>query len=105
MRQIILLFALLTFSLSLFAEGNFATNSPDVFVKNFICSGGKATFNLVNKSSRSVRYVNLNIFDSAGDPIDQKYTPTYVEPNSGKEIYINVDCNKAQRVGFSIQFN
>lgn len=100
----IVLIALLAFSIKVFAEGNFATNSPEVFVKNFTCSGGKATFNIVNKSSKSIDFVYVNIFDADGDPIDKKTITSYVEKNSGKADYANLDCNKLQRIGFSVKF-
>ena len=88
------------------AEGDFATNSPEVFVKNFTCSGTRATFNVVNKSNKTITAVNINIFDSAGDPIDQKTIyDFYISPNSGKEVYKDyMNCSKIQRVGFSVRF-
>lgn len=102
----IFLIVLLAISTLAFAEGDFATNSPEVFVKNFTCSGTKAVFNVVNKSNKTITAVNINIFDGAGDPIDQKTIYSLnIYPNSGKEVYYDyMNCSKIQRVGFSIRF-
>jgi hypothetical protein len=102
--QKILLIALLTFAMPVFAGGDFATNWPEVFVKNFACSSGVAKFNVVNKSSKNIGSVTINIFDDAGDPIDQKTIySVYIGPMSGKEISKDyIDCSKIKRVGFSI---
>lgn len=104
MKKIALFFTLSTFVIPVFAEAIFATNWPEVFVKNFTCSSGTAKFNVVNKSNKNIGSVTINIFDDAGDPIDQKTIYSlYIGPMSGKEVYKDyVDCSKIKKVGFSI---
>lgn len=48
------------------------TNHPDIYIKNAQCQiNDNLTFNVVNKSDKSVWRVNLTVYDPSGDPIDQ----------------------------------
>ena len=103
MKKLILIFILIP-NLLLSAD-KYQTNVPNVYIKNFQCSGSYVTFNLVNKSSQTIRNVDLVIFDSDGDPIDEK-SPSfvYVEANSGKRISIVAPgCSNFNRVGFRVR--
>jgi hypothetical protein len=97
------LIALLFFSVLAFSEDKYNTNNPEVFIKNFNCSGGKASFNVVNKSNRKIYFVYLNNFDNDGDPINKIYISGSIDPNSGKEDSAYTDCSKLKRIGFSVQ--
>ena len=46
------------------------TDNPNVYLKNFTCDGDYATFNVVNKSSKSLKGIRFDFFDQDGDPID-----------------------------------
>jgi len=98
----IALIILLAFSSLAFSEDKFVTNFPDVFIKNFSCSSGKATFNVVNKSNRFITNVYLNVFDNDGDPVNKIRISGGVSPNSGKEDFQWLDCSKLSRIGFSV---
>ena len=100
----IVLIALLIFSTTAFSEDKYATNDPEVFIKNFICSGGKTTFNVVNKSQRYVYRVNLNLFDKDGDPINKIAIAYGIDKASGREFSISLQCEKIQRIGFSVDY-
>lgn len=71
MIKIIFILLTLLSSSAAFAEDRYETNVSDVYIKNFQCTNGNATFNLVNKTDKYVLNVYLNIFDAAGDPIDK----------------------------------
>ena len=102
--QKIILILLLFVSTSAFSEERLDTNLPNVFIKNFICSEGKATFNVVNKSNRLVTTVWINIFDADGDPVDKKMISHYISPNSGKADSQVMECSKLSRIGFSANY-
>lgn len=93
---------LLAFSSLAFSEDKFVTNFPDVFIKNFSCSSGRATFNVVNKSNFYILDVYVNVFDKDGDPINKVRISGGVAANSGKEDFHFLDCNKLSRIGFSV---
>lgn len=106
MKKIFLLSLLLLSSLAV-AEDRYETNVPDVYIKNFQCTNGNATFNLVNKTDKYVLNVYLNIFDEAGDPIDKlenKYAES-ITPQSGKAMWISTNCQKIKKFGFSVRTN
>lgn len=98
----ITLIILLAFSSLAFSQDKFDTNFPDVYVKNFSCSAGKATFNVVNKSNKYINSVYINLFDNDGDPVDKKFISGGISPNSGKADFQLLDCSKLSRIGFSV---
>jgi uncharacterized protein YxeA len=100
MQKIVLILLLLV-STSAFSAERFDTNLPNVYVKNFSCSGSRATFNVVNKSNSWVTSVYINVFDADGDPIDKTEISSYIGPNSGKADSKILDCSKLSRIGFS----
>ena len=105
MKKLLLILFLL--SSIAFAEEIYETNVPDVYIKNFQCTNGSVTFNLVNKTDKHVLNVYLNIFDKAGDPIDKlenKYAES-IAPQSGKSMWINTNCKKINKFGFSVRTN
>lgn len=107
MIKIIFILLTLLSSSAAFAEDRYETNVSDVYIKNFQCTNGNATFNLVNKTDKYVLNVYLNIFDAAGDPID-KLENKYAEgiaPQSGKAMWIVTNCKKINKFGFSVRTN
>jgi len=99
-----LLLILFLFSSAAFAEDRYETNEPDIYIKNFECSSGIASFNLVNKSNKFVTHVYLNIFDDTGDPIDklENQFAAGVPAQSGKSMLIVTTCKKIKKFGFSV---
>ena len=103
MNKLVLILVFLLTPLVSLAE-TLQTNVPGVTVKNFQCAGGNVTFNVVNKSSRTIGSLYINIFDSENDPIDKIWV--YLDSlsaNSGKEYSTKVNCNKLTRVGITVQ--
>jgi hypothetical protein len=102
MKKLFLLSLLL--SSAAFAEERYETNVPDIYIKNFECSNGNATFNLVNKSNKFVNHVYLNIFDDTGDPIDklENQFADGIPSQSGKSMWIVTNCKKIKKFGFSV---
>jgi hypothetical protein len=102
MNKLILILVFLLTPLVSLAE-TLQTNVPGVTVKNFQCSGGNVTFNVVNKSSRTLGSLYINIFDSENDPIDKIWVDLgYLTANSGKEYSKSVNCSKLTRVGITV---
>ncbi len=99
--RIIFLIALALISTMSYSADIYQTNTPNVYIKNFSCSGVKLSFNVVNKSASHVSVLYLNVFDEDGDPIDKKMISRNISSNSGKADTSYYDCNKLQRVGFS----
>ena len=103
MKKVILIAVFLLTPLLSFAE-TLQTNVPGVTVKNLQCSGGYVTFNVVNKSNRTIGYLYINIFDSENDPIDKIGVNLLgLESNSGKQYSQMANCNKLTRVGLTVQ--
>lgn len=89
---------------SVFAQ-DYQTSDPNVKVKNFECSSGYASMNIVNKTGKNIYNLYLVIFDNENDPIDQKSIlgNKYVSANSGLAVTTwIVDCSKLTRIGFKL---
>ena len=100
---------ILLFSSIAFADDRYETNVPDVYIKNLECKSTWITFNLVNKSNKTIRSISLHIFDKDGDPIDIKTIGTdillpaiNIPPQTGLAQSISVDCKNLKKFGFSV---
>lgn len=103
MKKIILIIALLTNPLIAMAV-TLDTDMPGVVLKNFQCASNSASFNVVNKSDKTISYLYVNIFDSANDPVDRIYVFFGSLPGgSGTEYKGKMDCSKLARIGITVQ--
>ena len=103
MNKLVLILVFLLTPLVSLAE-TLQTNISGVTVKNFQCSGGNVTFNVVNKTNKFLYSLFINIFDNENDPIDKIFVNlSTLAPNSGSEYTKSVNCNKLTRVGITVQ--
>jgi len=98
-----LFFLILVMSNSIYAQ-TYSTNMSEVTIKNFSCDSftGFAEFNVVNKSSKQITIITIDIYDSSGDPINRANSFGFLSPNSGYRATAMLgNCNYS-RLNFSV---
>ncbi|MBT6325951.1 MAG: hypothetical protein HOJ35_08275 [Bdellovibrionales bacterium] len=90
MKKILVLVCLIS-SMTVSAE-TIRTDNPNRYLKNYICNkaNGWASFNAVNKTNTIWRAIKFIIYDSDDDPVDAVVWELYVNPQEGREIFIDV---------------
>ena len=105
MKKVILIAVFLLTPLVSLAE-TLQTNVQGVTVKNFQCANNQLSFNVVNKSNKTLTYLNVNIFDSENDPIEKFWVDLhYLTSNSGQRYTQSTNCSRLIRFGLTVDTN